>query len=170
MTRRHLFHKWVCYALALIPIWMLDCYILGRYPIHGTTPMLLPLAVAAVATLEGPTGGGGFAMWVGFLWETTYPGGTGFFVVYLTLLGYLCGGGVKYILQKGFFGYFISATATLIAVEVIWVLAWFISAKGSWLELVTLAGKQIAITLLYTPFVYLIFRRVFQKVGGSRLA
>ncbi len=170
MTRRHLIHKWLQYTLALLPIWMLDCFVLGRYPIYGTTPMLLPLAVAAVATLEGSVAGAGFAMGVGFLWETTYPGGTGFLIFYLTLLGSLCGAGVQYILQKGFFGYFICATMTLVAVSAIKVFAWVVSAQGTWLEILPLASTQVAITLAYTPLIYLIFRRVFKKVGGNRLA
>ncbi len=170
MTRRHLVHKWLMYALALIPIWMLDCYVLGRYPINGATPMLLPLAVAAVATLEGSVAGAGFAMGVGFLWETTYPGGTGFLVIYLTLLGSLCGAGVQYILQKGFFGYFICATLTLVSVSALKVLGWMISVQGTWLEILPLAGAEVSLSLAYTPFVYLVFRRVFKKVGGTRLA
>lgn len=170
MTRQHLIHKWLVYALALIPIWMLDCYVLGRYPISGATPMLLPLAVAAVATLEGPTAGGAYAMGVGFLWETTYPGGTGFLIFYLTVLGSLCGAGVKYILQKGFFGYFICAATILVAVELAWVLAWLLAGTGSWEEIFPLALRQTGLSLCYTPLVYLIFRRVFRKVGGTRLA
>ena len=48
MTRRDLFHKWLIYALGLLPVWLLDAYLLPRYPLFGVTPMLLPLAVAAV--------------------------------------------------------------------------------------------------------------------------
>ena len=51
MTRRDLFHKWFVYGLGLLPVWLLDAYILPRYPLMGTVPMLLPLAAAAVAVL-----------------------------------------------------------------------------------------------------------------------
>ena len=51
MTRRDLFHKWFAYALGLLPVWVLDAYILPRYPLYGASPMLLPLAVAAVAVV-----------------------------------------------------------------------------------------------------------------------
>ena len=62
MTRRDLIHKWLVYALGLLPLWLLDDYILPRYPLFGVTPMLLPVAAAAVAVLEGAYAGAGFGM------------------------------------------------------------------------------------------------------------
>lgn len=73
MTRRDLIHKWLVYALGLLPLWLLDDYILPRYPLFGVTPMLLPVAAAAVAVLEGAYAGAGFGMAVGLLWELAYP-------------------------------------------------------------------------------------------------
>ena len=62
MTRRDQIYKWCIYALGLFPIWVLDAFVLSRYPLLGITPTLLPLAVSAVAVLEGgalgPVGGG----------------------------------------------------------------------------------------------------------------
>ena len=49
MTRQDLIHKWAVYALALLPVWLLDSCILPRFPLFGITPMLLPLALTAVA-------------------------------------------------------------------------------------------------------------------------
>src|SRR5699024_10834835 len=73
LTRRDLFHKWLIYALGLLPVWLLDAYLLPRYPLFGVTPMLLPLAVAAVAVSEGAYAGTGFGLAVGLLWEVAYP-------------------------------------------------------------------------------------------------
>ena len=56
MTRQALFHKWFLYALALFPVWLLDACILSRYPLFGVRPMLLPLAVVAVAVPDRPGG------------------------------------------------------------------------------------------------------------------
>mgnify|MGYP007025260208 CR=1 FL=1 len=50
-------------------MWVLDAYILPRYPLMGVSPVLLPLAVAAVAVLEGAYAGTGFGLAVGLLWE-----------------------------------------------------------------------------------------------------
>ena len=70
MTRRDFIRKWLTYALALLPVWLLDCYILSRYRLWGTAPMLLPLAAAAVAVLEGAYAGTGFGLAVGLLWAS----------------------------------------------------------------------------------------------------
>ncbi|RAZ62894.1 rod shape-determining protein MreD, partial [Klebsiella oxytoca] len=40
MTRRDFIHKWLVYALGLLPVWLLDAYILPRYPLYGASPML----------------------------------------------------------------------------------------------------------------------------------
>ena len=46
MTRRDQLFKWAVYALGLLPIWVLDAFVLSRYPLFGVTPILLPVAVA----------------------------------------------------------------------------------------------------------------------------
>ena len=63
MTRRALVHKWSFYALALLVVWVLDAYVLPRYPVFGLSPMLLPLAGCAAAVLEGSRAGAGFGMY-----------------------------------------------------------------------------------------------------------
>ena len=57
MTRQDQIYKWFIYALGLLPIWILDAFLLGRYPLHGTKPLLLLLAVVAVSVLEGASAG-----------------------------------------------------------------------------------------------------------------
>ncbi|MFI3252993.1 MAG: rod shape-determining protein MreD [Eubacteriales bacterium] len=170
MTRQDYFHKWFAYSLGLLPIWLLDCYLLCRYPVYGTTPMLLPLTVAAVATMEGQMSGGIFGMWVGFLWETTYPGGFGAMIFLLTIFGFLGGTGVQYVLKRGYFGFFVCSLFTLLGVEFMIVLAHSLSGTATYLYLIPLASRQIALTMCYSPLVYWVFRRVFSKVGGNKLA
>ena len=60
MTTQDWLYKWFRYALALLPVWWLDAYLLSRWPVWGVTPVLLPVAVAAVSVLEGISGGAGF--------------------------------------------------------------------------------------------------------------
>lgn len=164
MTRRDLFEKWFLYGLALFPIWVVDCYLLSRYPIYGVTPMLLPLTVAAVATLEGQMAGGAFGIWVGFVWQTTYPDTMGLMILLLTLFGYCSGAVVQNVLKRGFFGYFVSTCSILLGVQIMKILLWLIQGKGTAMQLVPFALKEIILSLIYTPIVYWIFQRTFQKV------
>lgn len=169
MTTQHLMHKWFIYNIGLLPVWMLDCYILSRYPVLAVTPLLLPLVVSAVATLEGDLAGGSFGMWVGFLWETTYPVAPGGMIFFLTLFGYLIGVWSRFGLKKGFLGFFISSMGVLICVEALWTLDWFLRGKNTQYTLY-LAGKQVALSLCYSPLVYGIYYKIFRKVGGNKLA
>ena len=52
MTTSDFCIKWGAYALAVLPVWFLELFVLGRIPFAGTGPMLLPLAAIAVAVLE----------------------------------------------------------------------------------------------------------------------
>ena len=47
MTRSDFMIKWGVYALAILPIWFLEVYVLNRLPVLGVTPMLMPLAAVA---------------------------------------------------------------------------------------------------------------------------
>ncbi len=115
MTRRDQIYKWCIYALGLFPIWVLDAFVLSRYPLLGITPTLLPLAVSAV---EGPSPPcSGLAVWA---------------------CGRLLG---PFLLQ------------------------------ASWPDRSLLAPIQsLLLGVPWMPLVYLIFRSIFRRVGGTRLA
>ncbi len=170
MTRRDVCYKWWIYALGLFPIWVLDCCVLPSYPILGATPMLLPLAVAAVATFEGQTAGGGFGIAVGFLWATTYPGSFWYMILLLMFLGYVAGAWVEQVFRRGFLGYFLSALGTLGVIEGVFMLLALSTGKVNSFYLIPLVGKQILWSIACSPWVYWIFYRVFSKVGGTKLA
>ena len=72
MTRQDFILKWLFYALALLPVWWMDTFVLGRFPVLGVAPMLLPVAAVAVAVLEGALAGAGFGLAVGVLCDAVY--------------------------------------------------------------------------------------------------
>ena len=82
------------------PVWLLDSCILPRFPLFGITPMLLPLALTAVAVLEGSGAGGGFGLAVGLVWTLSYPLGWGGAVIGMTLAGAAIGSVSQYVLSQ----------------------------------------------------------------------
>ena len=168
MTRQALFHKWFLYALALFPVWLLDACILSRYPLFGVRPMLLPLAVVAVAVLEGSHAGAGFGLGVGLLWALAYSSGKGMMVIGLTLVGLLTGAAAQYALSQSFLGCLLCSAGALAAID-LWRIAvrLFVRSAG-WTSM--LRVPEILWSLAWTPLVYLIFHAVYRRVGGSRLA
>ena len=170
MTRRDFIHKWLVYALGLLPVWLLDAYILPRYPLYGASPMLLPLAVAAVAVLEGAYSGTGFGLGVGLLWELAYPGGFGGMVFFLALAGMAMGGVSQYALSQTFIGCLICAAGTVGLLELLRIARGLLRNMAPLSALLEAAAPEFLWSLAWTPLIWLLFRAVYRKVGGTRLA
>jgi rod shape-determining protein MreD len=170
MTRRDFIHKWLVYALGLLPVWLLDAYILPRYPLYGTSPMLLPLAVAAVAVLEGAYSGTGFGLGVGLLWELAYPGGFGGLVFFLALAGMAMGAVSQYALSQSFIGCLICAGGTVGLLELLRVARGLLTNAAPLSALLEAAAPEFLWSVAWTPLVWLLFRAVYRKVGGNKLA
>lgn len=170
MTRRDQIHKWLIYSLGLLPVWLLDAYILPRYPIAGISPMLLPLAAAAVAVLEGAYAGTGFGMGIGLLWELTYPGGFGGLVFGMALAGMLMGAVSQYALSQSFPGCLICSAGILAALDGLRIARGLLVHTAQLSELLQVAVPEFLYSLVWTPLIWLLFRTIFNKVGGTKLA
>ena len=170
MTRQDQIYKWFIYALGLLPIWILDAFLLGRYPLYGTKPLLLLLAVVAVSVLEGASAGARFGLAVGLLWELGYAGGSGGLILFLVLVGAVAGSAAQYALTQGFLGSFLCSAAAMAALELIRIFLGVFTQKAALTVLLEVATKEFLWTLVWTPLVYLIFNRIFQKVGLDKLA
>ena len=86
VTRRDFLTKWFIYALALLPVWFLEVYVLSRLKFFGVSPMLLPVAAVTVAVLEGSAAGGAFGLAVGVICDAVYHT-NGAMTLGMTLLG-----------------------------------------------------------------------------------
>lgn len=164
MTRHDFLVKWGVYALALLPVWFLECYILARFPFYGLKPMLLPLAVVAVAVLEGAAGGAGFGLGVGLLGAAVYYNAGGGFVVLMTLLGLGTGLLTQYVLRQDFLGCLLCSALSLGILDVTRILPRLLYQRESLEAMLRVAGGEILWSLVFTPLVYLIFLWVFRRV------
>lgn len=170
MTRQDWLYKWTSYALALLPVWWLDAYVLSRWPVFGATPVLLPVAVTAVGVLEGVSGGAGFGLGTGLLWAAAYPGGHGGRVLLLTLVGIFTGALAQYALAQTLLGCLLCSAASLAVVELIQIVEELFFLRAQLGPALYAALPQLLWTLCWVPAVYGIFYRVFSRVGADRLA
>lgn len=170
MTRRDLIHKWFVYALALLPVWLLDAYILPRYPLFGFTPTLLPVAAVTVAVLEGAYAGTGFGMAVGLLWEVAYPGGFGGSVFFLALMGTATGTAAQLALSQTLPGCLLCCGGVLAVLGGLHVASGLLRDLATLPELLQVAVPEFCLSFAWTPFLYLLFRAVYRRVGGTKLA
>lgn len=165
MTTKDLLIKWAAYVLALLPVWLVDRFLLSSFPIWGVVPCLLPVCAAVVATLEGSVGGAGFSLVVGVLFESyqtgLFPGGM---VLLLTLVGLGAGLLSQYGLRQDLLGCLISSALALLVINASRIL-YRLARSGTALQvLLTVAGRESLVSLCLTPGVYLLFRWVFQRV------
>ena len=170
MTTRDQIHKWFFYALGLFPVWVLDAYVLNRLPVFGIIPMLLPLAVVSVAVLEGAYAGAGFGLAVGLLWELSYPGGFGGLVFGMTLAGMAVGAVTQYALSQNFVSCLLCSAAVLGVLDGLQILRALFIQMDTLDVLLQVAVPEVLLSLCWTPVVYLIFRLIHRRVGGTRLA
>ena len=171
MTRALTIQKWMTYTVVgLLPLWLLDAYILSRYPVFGLTPQLLPLAVVCVSILEGAYAGTGFGMGVGLLWTLTYPGNVNLRILLLALVGMAIGALAQYALRQSFVGYLLCSFVLLAGLNGLTVLQERMLQHGAFAALVEVAIGDTVLTLLWSPLVYWLFHKIFRKVGGNRLA
>lgn len=170
MTRRDELFKWTVYALGLLPIWLLDAFVLSRFPLWGTTPILLPVAATAVAVLEGAAAGAGFGLWTGLLWTLSYPGVPSAMIFLISLAGFCSGALSQFVLRRSLPGYLVCSAACLALAGFYQVAHGVIVQLGPLPALLSTAGREWLLSLIWAPGVYWVFSRIYRKVGGQKLA
>lgn len=169
MTTQDQVHKWALYALGLLPIWIAETMILNRIPLLGVIPVLLPLAAVAVALWEGAGPGALFGLGVGILADAVYPGTPGGMTFGLCLLGWLTGAVSQYGVRQSLVGYLLCAAIDMGILELV-RFAWCMFTRlGTPQAVALVALKEGLWSLCFSPFIYLLFKLIYQKVGGERL-
>ena len=164
MTTKDFAIKWLVYALALLPVWFLQSFVLSRFHLFGVKPMLLPLAAVAVATLEGAAGGAGFGLAVGLLFDAAVPGFPGVWILVLTGIGLGTGLLARYVLRQDLVGCFLCSVMALAIIDLLRILVRLLTGAAPLEAMLSLAGRESIWSLCFVPPVYLIFRWVFNRV------
>ena len=120
--------------------------------------------------LEGAYAGTGFGLAVGLLWELSYAGGLGGLVFGMALAGMVVGAASQYVLSQNFFSCLLCSAVVLGALDGLKVLRALFIQLDTLDVLLQVAVPEVLLSLCWTPVVYLIFRFIFRRVGGTRLA
>lgn len=170
MTRKNYIVKWLSYLLALLPVWFLEAAVLRRLPFFGAFPVLLPLAAVAVAVLEGPVSGAGFALAVGVLCGAAYYKTGAGMIIGMTLIGAGTGLVTQYGLRQNFWGFLLCSGGALIALDTLRVLRRLFLGMAPLAPLLKVAVPEVLWSLAFSPLVYILFRSVYRRVGGTALS
>lgn len=168
MTRRDFIIKWTVHAVALLPLWLLELFVLPRLPVFGVSPMLLPLAAVAVAVLEGPASGAGFGLAVGVVWNATLYGAAGVPILGLALIGLAAGVAAQYALSQTLAGCFLCSAAALALIDGGRIL-WGLASGDPIGAMLRVAAGEILWSLVFVAPVYFIFRWVHSRTQTSTL-
>lgn len=168
MTRYAFLLKWFWYAMAALPVWLAEELVFSRVLLLGVRPVLLPLTVVAVAVLEGTAAGAGFGLGVGVFWAAALPGTHALLPLGLTLLGLLSGWICQYRLRQNCAGFLSCSVLVLLLLALSRILSahW---GGAALLPLLRIGGGELAVSLLLATPVYLLFRLIYDRVGGTKL-
>lgn len=166
MTRHDFLVKWGVYVLALLPVWLLETYVFARLPLFGVRPMLLPLAVAAVAVLEGAAAGAGFGLGVGAL-AVACGGGEAWQILVMMAAGLGTGLLSQYLLRQDLLGCLLCSALNLAAVDGVRIGLRLLAGSAGLEPMLRLAGAELLCSLPFVIPVYGIFLWVFRRVPKS---
>lgn len=165
MTRADFITKWALYALGLLPVWWLELFVLNRIPVFGVAPMLLPLAVVAVAVLEEPVSGAGFGLCVGILCDAVYFGTGGTMTIALALIGWGVGAAATYVLDRNFLGCLLCSVMALLIIEAGRVFLRMFTGVSAFGALIRVAGPELLWSLVFVAALYPWFRMIKRRIG-----
>ena len=107
---------------------------------------------------------------VGLLWELAYPGGFGGLVFGMALAGAVTGAVSQYALSQSFLSTLLCSAGVLGAVDAARILRALFVQMETPDVLLRVAAAEILLSLCWTPVIYLVFRFVYRRVGGTKLA
>ena len=88
----------------------------------------------------------------------------------MALAGMAIGALAQYALSQSFPGCLLCSAAILALLDLLRVLRGLITHAASLPALLQVAVPEFLYSLAWTPVVYLLFRAIFRRVGGTKLA
>ena len=170
MTTSAFLFKWFWYTMAVLPVWLLEDLVFSHVSLLGVSPLLLPLTVVAGAVLEGSAAGAGFGLGIGLWWAAALPGVRSSIIITTTLMGLVSGLIAQYRLKQSYIGCLFCSALSLSIITLLRIAKYFFGGTASLPALLRIAAPELVISLLFVAPVYLLFRLVYQRVGGSKLA
>jgi len=164
MTRRDHIIQWLAYTATLLLVSGFERLILSRFTVWGVIPVLLPIALAACATMEGPRFGSAFGILAGILMAAAAGGGF-WRIIFCSAAGFLCGVITRYGLPQNFGGCLACSTLVMV-LRMIWCVGvHFFSGTSDLLLLLRVGFPEFLWSLFFSLPIYLLFLFVCKHWG-----
>lgn len=169
MTRQDFIKKWAAYALALVLTAALQELLFSHLRPLGVVPVLLPLALAALAALEGAAAGAGFGIAVGVF--SMFLDGMGAWIILLgCLAGLVTGLLARYVLSRSFLGFVVCSLGMLVLRMACLVVTYWLRGAAPIPVLLRVGGLELGWTMLLCPVIYGMFRFIYPRWGAGYYA
>lgn len=169
MTKNAFLFKWFWYVMAAVPVWLLEDLVFSRFSIFGVAPLLLPLPAIAAAVLEGPIAGTGYGLAIGLWWAAALPGTHSLIIIACALIGLISGLISQYRLNQSYVGCLFCSAVSLILLSTVRVARYLFTDAAPLAVLLKIALPELLVSLVFVAPVYLLFRQVYDRVGGTKL-
>ncbi len=164
MTKRNHVTQWLAYTAALAVTLFFEQLVLSRFPLMGVFPVLLPIALVACATMEGPRAGAGFGILVGALMTVSAGGGV-WRVVVCSATGLGAGLITRYTLRQDLVGHLLCCLMVLLG-RMLWcVCMCVLLGVTDWMRLLKMGGLELLWSMIFAWPIYLMFRFVCRRWG-----
>lgn len=167
MSQQSFFKTWSGYALALLPLLILQGLLLPLLPFSGAVPFVLPMAVVMLAAREGATVGAGYGLFVGMFAALLGEGSP--MIFFLCLLGGVLGLIFRYGLQRGFLGCLAGSFVALFLLAILRMSSLALWNGASFFALLQIAIPELLWSLLFFPLVYFLYQlpsHPYPRTGG----
>lgn len=152
--------KWFFHFMALLAIFLLEAVVLPRLSFLPLRPLLLPLSVATIASLEGDTGGAGYGLFVGVLFFLFSPGAHGFSIFLFSLLGFLSALFSSLPQSHPFLRALLASFSSLLLLSLLQIIVFLLQYQDSLSALLPASALQLLLSLGCFPMIYAIHRLI----------
>ncbi len=159
---------WLGYTVALLLVLFVTGGLAARFPLMGSVPDCLPVAIAFVAVLEGRFFGSVYGIGAGFLVTMTHAGHGSGMILLGAVIGMLAGGWYERRLRRYFGPCMMSAALALLAAALFRGITalWFV--PGATLAAVArIGGLELLYSLLLALPFYPLFLFVHKHMSNG---
>ena len=159
MNQRDMFFKWLYYAGAVL----VQSLVLNRISVWAVHPFLPPVIAGIMAMLEGPAEGAVFGGIFGLLCDLTMPGVIPCFYTLAFLAAALPAAMIaKRLLSQGFLCAVLCAA--LVITDLLHTVLLTFRQGVELSAALSLTGRELAVTVVLSPLVYLLLRSVHNRI------
>lgn len=164
--RRGSVFLWIAYTAAFFICYFFAAGIFGRFPLMGSVPNIIPVAIAMVAVLEGSLAGSIFGLCLG-LFGCLAQESTGPSLILLGAVAGMCSGFAQERRpRRNLLPCLLSSLGSLALVELVQGLGRLFAGAGHWQTLARIALFEMLYSMLLALPAYFLFRFVHRRFGS----